>query len=160
MLGNICEALIPIPEETRIGNPDSPVAVCTLSSIRLFREIANSDMLGGLAIVGRLFSENRGIDALVRFVNSSRVGTIVLCGMEVRGHRAGDALLRLCENGIDGEGRIISSTSPDPFLHAGRAEIERFRGRVRIVNRIGETDPEKIRALLDSLNSRSSAASC
>mgnify|MGYP001206280576 CR=1 FL=1 len=38
-IGKICEALLPIPEEFYIGNTNSSICVCTLSSIKLLKEI-------------------------------------------------------------------------------------------------------------------------
>lgn len=150
--GEVCKIILPIPEETRLGDSESSIAVCTLSSISLLREISDSDMLNDIAIVGRLFSENVGIDALVRFVNSNKnIKKIILCGKEVQGHRTGSSLLALYENGIDNNGRIISSDSPDPILQVSKNQVRRFRNQIRIINRIGETNPAVIRSLINSL---------
>ena len=144
-LGGICKALLPLPEEVHEGAPASPLAVCTLSSMDLLRELAASGLMGRVALAGRLLSENRGIDALLRSLCSPgpparRITALLLCGREVRGHLAGDALLRLHAGGVDPYGRIVGSPSPDPVLRAGRGEVERFRKGVRIINRIGVAD--------------------
>ncbi len=150
-LGELCKVLLPIPEEVYFGNAGSPVAVCTLSSIRLLREIAGSDMMGEVAVAGRLLSENAGIDALIRTVNSSpNIRTIILCGREVQGHLAGDALLKLHANGVDKSGRIIGSHSPDPVLKAGGAEIRQFCDNVEIMDHTGETGLAAIAELVGS----------
>jgi len=155
VFGEICKVLLPIPEEAYFGNKNSSIAICTLSSISLLKEISDSGLLDNVAIVGRLFSENKGIDSIVRFVNSNRnIQTIILCGKEVWGHKAGDSLLALYENGIDNMGRIISSKSPDPILEVSKGEVEQFRNQVKIVNKIGETNPEIIKTLLDSIKSQ------
>ena len=152
VLGEACKILLPIPEEVYRGSDGSPVAVCTLSSISLLKEIASSETLGRVAIAGRLLSENRGIDAMIRFVVSSpNVRTVVVCGREVRGHRAGHSLLALYRNGADGAGRIVGSSSPDPVLQTPHAEIERFRRQVTIVDRIGQTDRAEIDRLVRSM---------
>ncbi len=149
ILGEICKAVLPVPEETFLGNEDSSTAVCTLSSIRLLREISQNN-LDCVAIVGRLFSENAGIDMLVRFVNSHKnIRTVILCGEDARGHRPGESLLALYKNGIDADGRIVSSHSPHPFLQVGSGEVGRFQSQVSIIDRIGETDPSVIIALID-----------
>lgn len=155
VFGEICKVLLPIPEEVYFGNKNSTLAVCTLSSISLLKEISDSDFLDNVAIVGRLFSENKGIDTLVRFVNSNKkIKTIILCGKEVWGHKAGAALIALHENGIDNNGRIITSKSPDPILEVSKGEVEQFRNQVDIVNKIGETNPVMIKTLIDSLKSQ------
>lgn len=153
IFGEICKVLLPIPEEVYFGNPKSSIAICTLSSISLLKEIAQTELLNYVAIVGRLFSENKGIDTLVRFVNSNpHVKTIILCGKDALGHRAGHALVCLHENGIDPNGRIINSTSPDPVVELSKKEVTKFQKQVTIVNLIGETNPEKILHLVKSLN--------
>ena len=37
-IGKICEVLLPIPEEFYIGNDNSSICICTLSSIKLLKE--------------------------------------------------------------------------------------------------------------------------
>lgn len=152
-LGDACKILFPIPERIYFGNPESHVAVCTLSSIRLLKEASRSNLMHHVAVVGRLLSENRGIDELVRFLNSHEtIKMMLVCGRDTRGHAAGDALILLHANGIDREGRIIGSQSPDPVLAITREEAERFRKRIRVVDRRGETDLGTITALVRSLN--------
>ena len=86
LMGEICKTLLPIPEEVYFGNQNSSIAICTLSSINLLKEISNSDILNKVAVIGRLLSENKGIDEIVRYVNSNQnIKTILLCGKEVPG---------------------------------------------------------------------------
>ncbi len=40
MIGVLCKAILPIPEESYQGNPSSTIAVCTLSSLDLLKEMA------------------------------------------------------------------------------------------------------------------------
>lgn len=138
--GKLCEVLLPIPEDVFYGNPSSTVAVCTLSSMNLLREIASSSMMNDIALAGRLLSENKGIDELIRHVNKNpNLKTIILCGKEVAGHRAGHSLLLVHRYGIDKGGRIIGSTSPDPILAVTESEVAAFQRQIKIVDRIGET---------------------
>lgn len=152
VFGEVCKILLPIPEEVYFGNQKSSIAICTLSSISLLKEIAESDLLDNVAIVGRLFSENKGIDALVRFVNSNpNIKTLILCGKEVWGHKAGKSLLALYENGVDSDGRIIGSHSPDPISQLSNSEVQKFQDQITIINKIGETDPLIIKQTVDSV---------
>lgn len=140
-IGDLCKAIFPIPEESYAGNPDSPTAICTLSSIDLLRQIANSEVLGRISVAGRLFSENKGIDSLLRHVNSHRkLKTIIVCGKEVPGHKAGHSLIELHKNGTDENNRIVNSTSPEPFLTVKKSEIAYFQNEIALVNQIGQTD--------------------
>jgi len=80
LAGEICKIILPINGEVFFGNPRSSLAICTLSSMNLLKEIANSNLLSKVALVGRLFSENKGIDSLVRYVISNKnLETILLC---------------------------------------------------------------------------------
>jgi len=149
MVGELCKVILPIPEEFYQGNPDSTVAVCTLSSLNLLRKMANSSILQHVSIVGRLLSENKGIDAIIRHVDQNKkIKTIIVCGKEVWGHKAGHSLFKLYKNGIDNDGRIIGSTSPDPFLTVTKSQINYFRNEINLVNMINETNFNKIKQKL------------
>ena len=146
LVGELCKAILPIPEESYQGNPDSIVAVCTLSSLNLLRKMTNSDILQHISIVGRLLSENKGIDAIILHVNQNKkIKTILVCGKEVWGHKAGHSLFKLYKNGIDKNGRIIGSTSPDPFLTVSKSQINYFQNEINLVNMINETNFHKIK---------------
>ena len=144
-IGKICEALLPIPEEFYIGNSNSSICICTLSSIKLLKEIKNSKVIDNIAIVGRLFTENKGIDSIIKHVNQNKkIKTIIVCGKDVWGHKSGHSLFELHKNGIDHNNRIINSTSPDPFLTVSESEIKYFQKQITLVNLIDETNIELI----------------
>ena len=144
-IGKICEALLPIPEEFYIGNYNSSICICTLSSIKLLKEIKNSKIIDNIAIVGRLFTENKGIDSIIKYVNQNKkIKTIIVCGKDVWGHKSGHSLFELHKNGIDDNNRIINSTSPDPFLTVSESEIKYFQKQITLVNLINETNIELI----------------
>ena len=152
IFGEVCKTLFPIPEEVFIGNPKSLIAICVLSSIHLLKEIANSELMNNISLVGRLFSENDGIDSIIRHVNSnSNVKIIIICGKEGWGHKAGSSLVALYDYGVDGDGRIINSHSPDPFLTVSKTEVKKFQSRIRIINKIGITNFEEISSLVHSI---------
>ena len=144
-IGKICEKLLPISEEFYIGNPNSSICICTLSSIKLLKEIKNSKIFENVAIVGRLFTENKGIDSMIKYVNENKkIKTIIVCGKEVWGHKSGHSLFQLYQNGIDDKNRIINSTSPDPILTISKSEIQYFQKEITLVNLINETNIELI----------------
>ncbi len=145
VLGELCKTILPIPEESYSGNPDSLIAVCTLSSIDLLKKFVISEVLEHISIAGRLFSENKGIDSIVNYVNNNqKINTILVCGKEVWGHKAGHSLFQLHENRIDKNNRIINSSSPDPFLSVSKSKIQYFRNNITLVNLINETNFETI----------------
>lgn len=144
-IGEICRAVLPIPEEYYLGNNASTIAICTLSSIDLLNNIANSPILNHVCIVGRLLSENKGIDSIIKYVNQNKnVKTIIVCGNEVSGHKAGHSLFQLHENGINNK-RIIGSTSPDPILTVSQNEVSYFQKEIYLIDMINETSLEKIK---------------
>ena len=141
LMGEFCKVLLPIPEESYQGNSNSDMAVCTLSSMDLLKKIANSEILNHISLVGRLLSENKGIDSMIYSLNQNKkIKTIVVCGKEVWGHKSGHSLFKLHEYGIDNAGRIINSSSPDPFLTVSKAQIDYFRNEITLVNMINETN--------------------
>lgn len=151
LAGEICKIILPINEEVYFGNPKSSLAICTLSSINLLKEIANSNLLSKIALVGRLFSENKGIDSLVRHVISNKnLEAILLCGKDTPGHRPGHSLLNLYKNGVDSQGRIIGSSSPDPMLTITKSEIQEFQNQIKIIDQINETSISKIKLLINA----------
>ena len=151
LAGEICKIILPINDEMFFGNPRSSLAICTLSSMNVLKEIANSSMMSKIALVGRLFSENKGIDSLVRHVISNKnLETILLCGKDTPGHKPGHSLLNLYKNGVDNQGRIIGSSSPDPILTITKLEILEFQKQVKLVDKIDETSISKIELLINA----------
>jgi tetrahydromethanopterin S-methyltransferase subunit A len=144
-IGELCKIIFPVPEESYRGDPNSSIAVCTLSSIDLLKKLANSEILNHLSIAGRLLSENKGIDSIIEHVNKNqKITTIIVCGKEVWGHKAGHSLFQLYKNGVDKNNRIINSTSPDPYLTVSKSQIKYFQNKITLVNLINETDFETI----------------
>ena len=141
LIGELCKVILPIPEESYLGNPDSSIAVCTLSSIDLLKKFTDSKILNHVSIVGRLLSENKGIDAIVEHVNKNqKIKIIIVCGKDVWGHKPGHSLFELHKNGIDKNNRIINSTSPDPYLTVSKSKIQYFQNNITLVNLINELD--------------------
>ena len=151
-IGEICKIMLPIPEEIFYGNQNSSVAICTLSNISLLKELSQSEIMHNVAIVGRLLSENKGIDSLVNSViQNPNISTIILCGKDVWGHKTGHSLIALHQNGITSDGRIINSLSPDPMLTISIESVEKFQKQIRVIDKIGETNYQEIIKSVDSL---------
>jgi len=144
-IGKLCEVLLPIPEEFYIGNTNSSICVCTLSSIQLLKELKNSIIIENVAIAGRLFTENKGIDSIIKYVNQNKkIKTIIVCGKEVWGHKSGHSLFQLHKFGVDKNNRIVNSTSPEPILTVSNSEIKYFQKKITLVNLINETNLQLI----------------
>jgi tetrahydromethanopterin S-methyltransferase subunit A len=150
--GKLCKVLIPIKPEYHMGKGNS-VAICTLSSIHLLHAIANSDdIMNRILIVGRLFSENKGLDKLINFtVRHPALHLIIVCGKEVRGHKTGQALISVHRNGATKEGRIIGAIGPHPFLTCSQTDIELFRRQTKIYDLMDNEDLNTINYIVSHL---------
>lgn len=151
--GKLCEVLLPIKHDIFFGNNRSSIALCTLSSIDLLEQIAKSDLMKNITLAARLFSENKGIEKLIRYVlEHPNVTHIVLCGNDTKGHLPRQALLALYKNGIDNYGRIIGAIGKDPVLEGvSKNDIDKFRRRVRIIDLVGIKDISEISSKVASL---------
>jgi len=148
-IGKLCKIILPIPEESYQGDINSSIAVCTLSSIDLLKKLANSEILNHISIVGRLLSENKGIDSIIKYVyKNQKITTIIVCGKEVWGHKAGHTLFQLHKHGVDKNNRIINSSSPDPYLTVSKSQIQYFQNNITLVNLINEID---LKIILDKI---------
>jgi tetrahydromethanopterin S-methyltransferase subunit A len=142
-IGKICKALLPIKHEYYIGKGKS-VAICTLSSIDLLEEISTSNIMNRILIVGRLLSENEGIDTIIKFVlDHTELHHIIICGKEVKGHQAGQALISLYKNGMNNDGGIIGAKGPYPLLRSSQKDIEEFRKQIIRFSDLREIDDIK-----------------
>ncbi|MFB5646534.1 MAG: tetrahydromethanopterin S-methyltransferase subunit A [Candidatus Nitrosomaritimum yanchengensis] len=146
LIGEICKVVLPINEEFYYGNPNSSIAICTLSSLDLLKKISSSNLMNNVSIVGRLLSENKGIDSIINYLyQNNKIKKIVVCGKEVWGHKAGHSLFELYKNGVNDKGRIINSNSPDPFITVSKSQVNYFQTKITLINVINETNYNKIK---------------
>lgn len=140
----------------------APVAVATLASVSLAQRLADLEP-AGLALVGKLETENIGIDKVVKNVISNpAIRAIIVAGVEPKGHQSGSALLALVQNGVDEKNRVIGSAAKRPVLrNVTRAEIDGFRKQVRVVDLRDCEDVAEIAACVKELASQeSTVCSC
>ena len=151
--GMICEVLIPIKPGNFIGE-GKRIAICTLSSLGLLRTIADvDDIMSRILIVGRLLSENKGIDKLIQStLRRPELHHLIVCGKDMKGHHSGQALLSLHRNGVNDVGRIIGAVGPYPFLASPQEAINSFRRRITIHDLIACEDIEIVRDITLSLD--------
>jgi tetrahydromethanopterin S-methyltransferase subunit A len=149
ILGICCYHLLPIKQEYHIGK-GKLIGICTLSSLDLLKEIKNNqEIMDNISIVGRLLSENKGIDQIIKYTtNNKSLKYLLLCGEEVKGHLSGQTLIALKNNGIDQNKRVINAVAPYPFLACSNDEIEYFRHHINIINKIGLKDIYKIKDIV------------
>jgi tetrahydromethanopterin S-methyltransferase subunit A len=146
--GKLCKTLLPIKHEYYLG-AGKAAAICTLSSIDLLETISRSSLMNKVLIAGRLLSENKGIDAMMAFtIKHPELKRILVCGREVKGHRAGQALLALASEGVDSSGSIIGAYGPNPIVTLCAQDVDLFRRQVKIIDMIGTVDIGKIAQVL------------
>ncbi|MBI5167332.1 MAG: tetrahydromethanopterin S-methyltransferase subunit A [candidate division NC10 bacterium] len=148
------------PEEGHYlrGNDYSPVAVVVTLNTPYgsippeVEELVRVSVETGAALAGTVQTENIGIEKIVaNIVANPNIRYLVLCGREVEGHRPGDAIKGLIENGIDGRRTIINCSANTPYLFNIPLEaIQRFRQQVTLVNLLNMTDAEFLKRAVSS----------
>ncbi len=135
-----------------VGDVTSSVAVCTLADADLPGELKSAGLLARVAIVGTLSTENLGVERVVRnVVANPAIRYLVLCGRDSRGHQAGQALLALKANGLDGSLRVVGAAGPRAVLKNVTAEeVAAFRERVTVVDEIGTRDVGGIASVVET----------
>ena len=143
----------PHPGDYVLGSPDGTVAICTLSNRDLPRQLIAEP---AVAIAGRCDTENIGIEKVVlNLLANPRIRWLVICGEEAKGHRAGDAFLRLKERGVNPDMRVLESASWRPILkNLTLLDVARFREQIEEVNLIGISDLDRILAAVRDCASR------
>jgi tetrahydromethanopterin S-methyltransferase subunit A len=138
----------PIDGRYKLGNKNSPIAVCTIASI----DEINID-LNKVAIIGKCVTENVGIEKIIQnVVSNPNIRYLILCGRESKGHFVAQAIESIKENGIAEDGRIIGAKGNMPYLrNIDKEVIARFREQVIPINLIGETDSLKIEKVIDEI---------
>src|ERR1700730_10690078 len=149
----------PHPGDYIVGNPEGTVAICTLSN----RDLAVRVTAAGepaVANAGRCDTENIGVEKVVlNLLANPRIRWLVICGTEAKGHRAGDAFLRLKERGVDPDMRVLESASWQPILkNLTLLDVTLFRQQIEEVNLIGVTDIEGILAAVRDCSQRPAQA--
>lgn len=136
-----------------LGDPEAPVAVCTLTSETLFEPLARVE---GVAIAGKVNTANLGLERVITNITSNpAIRFLILCGKDSKLFRPGQSLSALVDNGIDEQARIIGSEGYQPFLAAlTPAQIEQFRRQIELVDRTGEHDSETLSADIATLAAR------
>ena len=143
----------PVVGEYLVVDPEAPVAVVTLTSLTLPKQLADRQPQG-LAIAGKLETENIGIDKLVKnVISNSHLRFLIIAGIDTAGHQSGQTLQALAKNGIDPTGRVIGSQGKRPVLKNVTAEdVDAFRKQVKIVDLIGCEDIDRITSLIQDLS--------
>jgi tetrahydromethanopterin S-methyltransferase subunit A len=148
----IREGWPPLPGDYQIIRFQAPVAVCTLNSDQLIKELSETP-IERLSIVGSLHTENLGIEHLIRnTLANPHIRFLILCGEDTQkaiGHLPGQSLLALAQHGVNEKMRIIEAKGKRPLLKNITPEhVEAFRQQVQVINQIGEIDLTTLQNLI------------
>ncbi|HEB85547.1 MAG TPA: DUF4346 domain-containing protein [Gammaproteobacteria bacterium] len=143
----------PLPGDYRVIRFQAPVAVCTLNTAHLITQLS-SGPVKGLAIIGNLHTENLGIEHLIRnLLANPNIRFLLLCGEDTQraiGHLPGQSLASLLRHGVNEKGRIIEAKGKRPFIkNLDTRHIDTFRQQVELIDCTGETDPVRLRNLIE-----------
>ena len=141
-----------VPGMYFVLDPAAPVAVTTLGSVDLAQEVSESAP-EGLCIVGKVETENIGIEKIIKNVLSNPAIRYLVCaGKEPPKHLTGATMVALFENGVDNANKVIGSPGMRPVLpNTTRAEVDQFRQRIEPVDMIGCVDVAHIHARVAEL---------
>lgn len=143
------------PEEGHYvrGNDYSPVAVVALLNAPYekippeIERLVKVSVEAGAALAGTLQTANIGLEKIIaNLVANPNIRYMILCGTEVQGHKSGEAVKALFQNGIDSRRVIKGTTAPTSYLFNIPVEaIERFRKQVRLLDLMTVADPEEVK---------------
>jgi tetrahydromethanopterin S-methyltransferase subunit A len=130
----IREGWPPLPGDYWVIRFQAPLAMCTLNSDHLIKQLAAINR-EGLSSVGSLHTENLGIELLMQnFLTNPRIRFLIFCGEDTRkaiGHLPEQSLLALIENGTNNNMRIIDAKGKRPVLkNIALEQVEAFRKQV------------------------------
>lgn len=142
----------PLPGDYQVIRFQASVAVCTLNSDHLIKELGDNP-IEGLSIVGSLHTENLGIEHLIRNILANpHIRFLIICGEDTRkaiGHLPGQSLVALMQHGINDKMRIIDARGKRPLLKNIQPEhVEGFRRQVQVTTQIGNTDVAALKNLI------------
>ena len=135
------------------GNDFSPVAVviilnCDADKIPPDLEaLVRAGVEAGAALSGTVQTANIGIEKIICNITANpNIRYLILGGPESIGHRTGEALKALFQNGVDDNKRIIGASSPHPILfNISLDMIKRFLDQVTLIDIQFEGNPEVVR---------------
>lgn len=149
--GAVCKKLLPIPLASFYGKGKT-VAICTLSSLDLLQDISKDEIMNNILIVGRLYSENKGIEDLILYCTShNSLKYLVVCGQDTKGHYSGDALVKIKLYGVNPRGHILNTLAPRPYLTLKPETVEKFRKNIQIIDMRGVCKLEEIKRRVNNL---------
>lgn len=135
----------PVEGEYTVLDRLAPVALTTLASVKLEEKLAGIKP-PGLCILGKTETENIGIDKVIKnIISNPSITHFIIAGKDPEGHKSGQTLISLWENGVDQNMRVVGSAGRRPVLkNVSRADIASFRKQVHVEDMIGSENTRAI----------------
>lgn len=142
-----------VPGTYFVADPTAPVAVTTLGSVDLAEQVSNSSPKG-LCIVGKVETENIGIEKIIKnIISNPSIRYLICAGQEPPKHLTGATMVALFQQGVDASNRIMGAPGMRPFLpNTSAEEVQAFRQQVEPVDMIGCTDVKMIHEKVAALS--------
>ncbi|BCG65921.1 MAG: tetrahydromethanopterin S-methyltransferase subunit A [Methyloprofundus sp.] len=145
----------PFPGDYQVQSYQASVAVCTLNSDDLMKQLI-AENIQGISIIGSLHTENLGIEHIIRNISTNpNIRFLLICGEDTQkaiGHLPGQSLVCLFQYGVDEKKRIINAQGKRPFLkNITKEQIDHFLQQVSVVENISVTDIDKIKESIGQL---------
>jgi tetrahydromethanopterin S-methyltransferase subunit A len=137
-----------------VGDPQGPVAVCTLTTESLIAPLVR---LPGVAIAGKVYTANLGITRIVINITANpAIRFLLICGKDSPLFHPGQSLVALAERGVDVDRRIVGAIGYEPVLSTLAPEaVAQFRRQVEVVDWAGEEDLHALEEGIGGLVARS-----
>jgi tetrahydromethanopterin S-methyltransferase subunit A len=139
----------PVPGDFIVGNPEKPVAICTLGK--------KLEIKSDYAIVGTCKTENIGIERIIiNVISNPAIRFLILAGPEIPGHLTGHTLRALYNNGVDeNTRRIIDAKGAIPYIeNVPLPAVERFRKQIELIDMLNNLNADDIEAKNAELNTK------
>lgn len=148
----------PFPGDYQVQTYRASVAVCTLNSDALMRDLS-AENIQGVSIIGALRTENLGIEHIIRNILANpNIRFLFICGEDTQkaiGHLPGQSLVSLFQQGVDEKNRIIGAQGKRPVLkNITKEQIGGFLQQVSVVEKIGMTGVDEIKRLILRLTAK------
>ena len=139
----------PVPGDFIVGNPEKPVAICTLGK--------KLDINSDYGIIGTCKTENIGIERIIiNIISNPAIRFLILAGPEIPGHLTGHTLRALYKNGVDESSRrIIDAKGAIPYIENVPIEaVERFRTQIELIDMLNNLNVDEIESKNAELNTK------
>lgn len=133
-----------------VVNSNARIAVCTLTSTNLDEQVIRWD---NVAIVGKVFTPNLGIEKIIRnTISNPNIRYLLLCGKDSPVFHVGQAIQCLFKYGVDSEKRIKNAVGHFPVLqNLSIDNINSFLRQIELIDCIQQS-PEIIESRIQLLD--------